>query len=94
MVSRFGTVTNWHGFPEPTVLLQDVVFVNSGQQATDHVWFKVGQMWRGVKEGDTVEFDARIASYTKGYVNHREGVDDRTFDYKLNRPTKIEVMHQ
>jgi hypothetical protein len=38
--------------------------------------------------GDTVEFNARIDDYEKGYVNWRQGIDDRRRDYKLSRPTK------
>lgn len=56
---------------------------------TDHIWFTVGKTLKelNLKEGDEIEFNARISSYRKGYWK------DKT-DYKLNRMTKIIVVRQ
>lgn len=91
IVERFGTKNNWHGFPEKTILLKDVVFIETGEMATDHIWFTVGKTIDALclSEGDIISFDARIGDYVKGYVNHRRGIDDRQVDYKLNRPTNF-----
>ena len=46
----------------------------------------------GLKEGASVEFEARIKEYKKGYVNKRIGVNQRKIDYKLSHPTKIKIV--
>jgi hypothetical protein len=91
-VERTGSRPNYHGFPEPTVLLKNVVFVNTGKLATDHIWFTVGKTLErlALQPGDIVEFDARVGDYVKGYINQKEYIDEREIDYKLNRPTKIQ----
>ena len=90
-VSRFGTKTNYHGFPEPTILLTDIVRLDTDELLTDHLWFPVGKRFGSIslKPGDVIEFDARVGSYKKGYVNHSQGIDERTTDYKLRIPSKI-----
>lgn len=91
IVERFGTKKNYHGYPEPTILFKDVHRVDNEMLVTDHVWFSAGKtiLALNLSAGDVVEFDARVGDYVKGYVNHREGIDDRTLDYKLNRPTRF-----
>lgn len=91
IVERFGTKKNYHGYPEPTILLKQVTFVDNGVVATDHIWFTVGKTINKLmlKPGEIVEFDARVGEYIKGYVNHRDYIDERQVDYKLNRPTKF-----
>jgi hypothetical protein len=93
-VQRFGTKTNYHGYPEKTVLLSDVFFASDGSVAADHLWFSVGKTIDslGLTEGAIVAFDARIGTYEKGYVNYRKGIDDRSQDWKLTRPTKFELL--
>lgn len=88
---RFGSKINWHGYPEETILLTNVTDMNENQ-ITDHIWFsytkgfqKIGEL----KEGDKIEFFARVRNYVKGYVRHSDYIDNRTIDYKLNNPTKI-----
>jgi hypothetical protein len=95
-VERFGTKTNYHGFPAPTLLLTDVRFASNNKPATDHIWFTVGKTIEKMElqPGDIIEFDARVGEYVKGYVNHRDWTDERTIDYKLNRPTRIVKVNQ
>jgi hypothetical protein len=94
IVKRFGTRTNYHGYPEKTILLSDIVFERDGILATDHLWFNVGKTIEslGLVEGAIITFDARIGQYEKGYVNYRKGIDDRQIDWKLTRPTKFEIL--
>lgn len=93
VVERFGTKKNWHGYPEKTLLVKDLKFTETGNFATDHIWFTVGKTIDSLnlEIGDIITFEARVGSYTKGYVNYREWIDERTIDYKLNRPTKFKI---
>ena len=94
---RYGTKTNWHGFPEKTILLTDIK-EGIGNKVTDHIWFhmtkgfeKLGEL----QEGTKIQFDARVKSYFKGYNGYREEIRwERPIekDYKLNNPTKIKVL--
>ena len=91
---RYGTKTNWHGFSEKTILLIDIKDKN-GKTVADHIWFsntkgfqKIGEM----KEGNKIQFDARVKDYVKGYMREKEFIDEREIDYKLNNPTKIGVL--
>jgi len=94
---RYGTKTNWHGFPEKTILLTDVKDSIENKVA-DHIWFsmtkgfeKLGEL----KEGDLVQFDARVKPYFKGYNGYREEIrweKPIKKDYKLNNPSQIKVL--
>lgn len=90
-VERFGSKTTYRDYEEKTILLKNITRVDNGLEVTDHLWFTVGKTIDALdlQPGDMVEFDARVANYVKGYVNHRRGVDDRKVDYKLSRPTRF-----
>lgn len=90
VVERFGTKV-YRDYEDTTILLKNVTRVDTGLQVTDHIWFTVGKTIDNLdlKPGEIVEFDARVGNYSKGYVNHRQGIDDRKIDYKLNRPTRF-----
>ena len=89
---RYGTKTNWNGYPENTILLRDVK--NSiGKIVTDHIWFSLTKGFQKLgklENGDIIQFQARVKPYIKGYINHNNYIDEREIDYKLNNPTKIE----
>lgn len=94
---RYGTKTNWHGFPEETILLTDIKDTN-GKKVTDHIWFSMtkgfGKLGK-LKKGDMIQFDARVKEYVKGYKGYREETQWESpieNDYKLNNPTKIKVL--
>ena len=91
VVERFGTKVTYHGYTEATVLLKNVRFAATGEQAADHIWFTVGKTIEALKLsiGDTIQFEARIGAYTKGYVNRHANINNSQRDYKLNRPTKF-----
>lgn len=94
-IERFGTKRNsFKGYEEKTVLLKHVNFHETGNVATDHIWFTWTKTWNnsGVKVGDKISFEARVSEYRKGYWGYRENrmmENPPSRDYKLNRPTKI-----
>ncbi len=88
---RYGTKTNWKGYPENTVLLKDIKDLK-GEIVSDHLWFNLTKGFEKLGEmnhGTVIAFEARVKPYTKGYVNHREGIDNRQTDYRLSHPTKF-----
>jgi hypothetical protein len=88
---RFGTKINYKGFPESTILLKNIKNL-SEKKIADHLWFNYTKQFQkldNLKQGDIIEFEARVKQYVKGYVNYREWIDNREIDYKLSYPTKI-----
>ena len=93
---RIGIKTNTYtGWQEETLLLRDIIELETGKKVTDHLWFNYTKGFKDLgelSEGDILEFDARVTPYKKGY----RGYDDDKWlanppriDYKLSRPTKI-----
>lgn len=91
---RFGKKTNYHGFSEETVLLKNVTDIITKTLVADHLWFNYSKTFQqsGLSPGDTIEFDARVKQYKKGYVNKALGINDRKIDYKLSHPTRVNVV--
>jgi hypothetical protein len=91
---RFGSKSNYHGYKEETVLLKNVVEIESNEIVTDHIWFSYTKGFQdaGLSEGVFVEFEARVKVYAKGYVNRKYGINKRASDYKLSHPSKINVV--
>lgn len=92
---RYGTKPGYTGYPQPTLLLKDIVELESGERVTGHLWFNKTKGFEAVGplgEGDVVEFDARVKRYEAGYRGRviDRGLDNppRT-DYKLSHPTRI-----
>lgn len=88
---RLGKKVNYKGYSEETILLKNIVDDSTNQQVADHLWFSYTKGFEGVdlKEGASLEFDARVKEYTKGYVNRALKFNDQKKDYKLSHPTKI-----
>ena len=86
---RSGIKTGWKGRLEATVLLKDVKDKN-GKIVTDHLWFNMTMGFASLtlKEGDIVQFDARVKPYQK--FDREYGI--REIDYKLSHPTKVRKM--
>ena len=88
---RFGRKRGYEGREIRTILLKDVKCGDS--IVTDHIWFTMGKQFEDLQleSGDTVEFFARVAPYTKGYRGSREDVWDKPVeqDWKLSFPTKV-----
>jgi hypothetical protein len=92
--SRLGKKTNFKGYREDTILLNDVREAESLRIVTDHIWFSYTKAFEKIKltEGCVVEFEARVKEYTKGYVSKRYNLSKRTVDFKLSHPTKIRLV--
>jgi hypothetical protein len=91
---REGKKINWKGYSEPTILLHRVTD-DTGKVMTDHLWFTKTKGFDALgplTNGDIIEFEARVTSYRKGYVNRKIRVNERSVDYKLSRPTKMRVV--
>lgn len=88
---RLGKKMNFKGYTEETVLLKDIVDIDTGKQVADHLWFGYTKGFEkaALFTGDVIEFEARVKSYKKGYVNSRYGFNSHIHDFKLNNPTKI-----
>jgi hypothetical protein len=94
--ARIGKKKNFKGYSEDTILLQNIIDIESGQRVADHVWFTFTKTFEGanIREGDTITFDARVKRYTKGYVNKALSMKRQTTDFKLSHPTKVEVIER
>jgi hypothetical protein len=94
---RYGTKTNFKGYPEKTILLKNVK--QGSKTVTDHIWFSMTKGFEALgelKEGDIIEFHARVKEYYKGYAGYKEEVQWEKpigLDYKLSHPTKIRRYH-
>lgn len=90
---RMGRKAGFNGYSQETILLKDIVDLESGAIVTDHLWFNLTKGFEclSIKEGMTLEFEARIKEYTKGYVNTRYKIDQQKKDYKLSHPTKFRI---
>lgn len=85
---RFGSKNGWHA-PQKTILLKDIKY--GDELLTDHIWFTCGKTFESLDlvQGDVIQFDARVNSYTKGYQGYREDVYSYVGkDYRLTHPTK------
>jgi hypothetical protein len=89
--SHLGKKINYHGHSEETILLKNVIDVETNALLTDHIWFSFtkGFQEAGIQPGDYIQFEARVKKYSKGYVNKRHRIDQKKVDYKLSHPTKI-----
>ena len=91
---KVGSKRNYHGYSEETILLKNILDVESQKIITDHVWFSYTKTFQSIPliEGVQLEFEARIKEYKKGYVNSRYKIDNRIKDFKLSHPTKIRLV--
>jgi hypothetical protein len=91
---RVGKKKSFKGYSEDTILLKDVTDLESNTRVSDHIWFTYSKVFEdaNIREGDQIEFDARVKEYKKGYVNKALGVNQRKTDFRLSHPTKIKVM--
>ena len=92
-VVRFGKKKNYKYGYKPTLLLHNVCLVDHGE-VTDHLWMTAGLWSKDIKEGDVIEFRARVNKYIKGYRGHREDVYDAPVevDFRLVHPTQVKVI--
>jgi len=92
---RYGTKTNFKGYPEKTILLKNVKQNSEDHNVTDHIWFSMTKGFEALgelKQGDKIEFYARVNESYKGYDGYKEEVQWENpieQDYKLSHPTQI-----
>lgn len=85
---RFGVKPDYHGIGTvQTILLKDLRDANK-QLVADHLWLTYTKSFQSIDlvPGAVVEFLARVKAYMKGRR------DEKTFDYKLSRPTKVKLV--
>lgn len=92
--SRIGKKRNFKGYSEDTILLTDVKDATTGVLITDHVWFTFTRGFdaANIREGDIIEFDARVKAYRKGWINRSLQINNQKTDFRLSNPTKISVV--
>ena len=91
MFKKYGTKTGYRGPATETILLVNIRD-KKGSFICDHLWFNLTKGFEklgNLKEGDAIQFDARVGKYKKGYVNRKAGIDQTAVDYKLSHPTKL-----
>jgi len=90
--TRFGKKVNYSGYTDTTILLNNIIDTETNLAATDHHWFAYTKGFEEaqLKEGDLIEFEARVKIYKKGYVNRKLAINNRQSDYKLSHPTHIQ----
>jgi hypothetical protein len=90
---RLGKKTNFKGYSEETILLKDIHDTESNKMVTNHLWFSYtkGFQQLTLSPGMTIEFEARVKEYKKGYVNKSIGINQLKMDYKLSHPTRITI---
>jgi hypothetical protein len=91
---RVGKKVNYSGHSEDTILLKNIIDVNTNQQVADHLWFSYTKGFEAINltEGVVLEFEARVKEYHKGYVNRALKINNRKQDFKLSHPTKIKKL--
>lgn len=77
---------------KPTMILKNIKLIDSDNKeilVADHLWFNLTSGFKKLgilKVGEKVFFNGRVTNYHKGYY-----LDGISIDYKLERPTKIEL---
>ena len=94
---RFGSKTNFKGYPETTILLSNIQNPINNKIFAEHLWFNLTKEFDKIelKEGDVISFHARVKEYYKGYKGYREELQWEKpveKDYKLSHPTKIKLL--
>jgi len=93
---RFGIRSGYKGDIK-TVLLLDVIDRNHNL-VTSHLWMDCGKQFDELKlkEGDFVQFYARVKTYEKGYQGYNEYGEEgfSTIDYGLCYPSKVVTLTQ
>ncbi|MHA4812220.1 hypothetical protein ACX0G9_29260 [Flavitalea flava] len=94
--SKYGKKTNFRGPSTETILLTEIRN-SEGLFICDHLWFNLtkgfGKLGH-LREGEILQFEARVKSYKKGYINKSAGINESTLDYKLSHPTKMEKVRK
>jgi hypothetical protein len=94
VIARFGKKVNYQGYTDITILLTHLADAGTNELVTDHQWFAFTKGFEKaqLKEGDTIEFEARVKVYKKGYINRKLSINRQQTDYKLSHPTQIRII--
>jgi hypothetical protein len=92
--ARLGKKVNYKGYSEDTILLTQITDVEVNKVVADHLWFSYTKGFESIqlREGVVIEFEARVKEYSKGYVNSRYKISNRSSDFKLSNPTRIRLI--
>ena len=87
---------NYKGYTEETILLKNIVDVETRKVVADHIWFSYTKGFEklSLSPGVVLEFEARVKEYKKGYVNKALNLHKRLTDYKLSHPARIAVVSE
>ena len=90
---RFGNKRAYRGPPLVTMLFKDIKGTG-GEVLADHVWFIRRKRLDGLllQPGESIEFDATVKRYTKGYRGRRDDDEDHApigEDFCLANPNKF-----
>lgn len=94
---EYGFKISMERYTDPTLLLVNLKD-EQGQILADHLWLNCTKQFQNLgdlSKGDTVAFNGRITSYTKGYKGkdpYRRKKQPLLTDYKIERPTKVELL--
>lgn len=94
---RYGSKTAYKGPPLRTILLKNIVDLETNEIVTDHLWFNFTKGFEALGElspGTRLEFEARVKPYEAGYKGwdwEKSLENPVREDYKLAWPTKIKV---
>lgn len=94
---KYGFKYNDHNkkYAAPTILLTNIQLITPAKAIpmTDHLWFNLTKGFKSLgilQIGDKVQFNGRVAKYTKGYQGNNPNIHKPTqIDYKLSHPTKV-----
>ena len=88
---REGFKNSYRGLLETTILLRNIRLVDTNKVVTDHLWFSKTKGFEALnlKEGDIVQFDARVNTYKKKYKGYWDEEAYLINDYQLSYPTKL-----
>ena len=91
---RLGKKSGYKGNSEETVLITNIIDLESNTVVADHLWFTFTKGFQelNLQPGNIVEFDARVKEYKKGYAYDVATRTQRKTDYKLSHPTKITLV--
>ena len=73
----------------PTILFEHVMVAD--EEVTDHLWLNYTKQFASLgmlKQGERLQFNARVHRYKKGYGSAAAKI----VDYGLQRPTKISII--
>lgn len=91
-LDKYGLKSKYRGGDTITLLLKDIRIELEGKTIeTEHAWLSAGKWFEkaNLTVGSQVEMNCHVKEYIKGYVDHRNFVDERHVDIGINRASQI-----